>query len=269
MIHFSEIERNASEAGVPAETIEKDYCITWILAAVFSKAENADIVFYGGTAIKKAYFPDYRFSEDLDFISQDKLEIDDILGRMECLYAVVKDEANILLSTDKGTVNTDGDRSQFFITYDGFPEIGLDKRIKIDVMSKGDFLQKPVTKRLYCGYSDMKKLRTKLRVYTPEAIITDKIATILSPVRAEPRDLYDLWFLLNNYRLDLGIIRANLLKKFGYELKPEMITPNLYNELYKDRWNNRLSGQIANLPDFNKVLRETEASLKDLGTTHQ
>jgi len=264
MIHFSEIEHIASKAGVPAETIEKDYCITWILASVFSKTENTDIVFYGGTAIKKAYFPDYRFSEDLDFISQDKLEMDDILGRMERVYESVKDEANIILSTDKATVKTEGNRSQFFITYDGFPDVSMDKRIKIDVMSKGEFLQKPAAKSLHCGYSDMKKLRIKLRVYAPEAIVTDKIATILSPVRAEPRDLYDLWFLLKNCRLDLRVIRANFKKKFGYELKPEIVTPNLYNTLYKDRWNNRLSNQIANLPDFDKVLRETEVSLGDL-----
>lgn len=264
MIHFSEIERIASKAGVPAETIEKDYCITWILAALFSKTENTDIVFYGGTAIKKAYFPDYRFSEDLDFISRGKLEIDDILGRMEHVYGSVKDEANIILSTDRGTVKTEGDRSQFFITYDGFPEISLDKRIKIDVMSKGEFLQEPVTRSLHCGYSDMKKLRAKLRVYAPEAIVADKIATILSPVRAEPRDLYDLWFLLKNCRLDPRVIRADFKKKFGYELKPETVTPNLHNALYKDRWNNRLSNQIANLPDFDKVLRETEASLGDI-----
>jgi predicted nucleotidyltransferase component of viral defense system len=264
MIHFSEIEQIASKAGVPAETIEKDYCITWILAAVFLKTKNTDIVFYGGTAIKKAYFPDYRFSEDLDFISQGKLEMDDILGRMERVYEYVKDEANIILSTDKITVKTEWDRNQFFITYDGFPEVGLDKRIKIDVMSKGEFSQKPVVKSLHCGYSDMKKLRAKLRVYTPEAIVTDKIATILSPVRAEPRDLYDLWFLLKNCRLDLLAIKDNFKKKFGYELKAEIITPSLHNALYRDRWNSRLSNQIANLPDFDKVLRETETSLGNL-----
>ena len=264
MIHFSEIEQVASKTGVPADTIEKDYCITWILAAVFSKTENSDIVFYGGTAIKKAYFPDYRFSEDLDFISQDKLEIDDILGRMEHVYGYVKDEANIILSTDKATVKTQGDRGQFFITYDGFSELSLDKRIKIDIMSKGELLQKPVMKSLHCGYSDMKKSRAKLRVYAPEAIVTDKIATILSPVRSEPRDLYDLWFLLKNCRLDSRTIKANFKKKFGYELKPEMVMPNLHNALYKDRWNSRLSRQIANLPDFYKVLKETETNLEDL-----
>jgi len=261
MIHFSEIERIASESGVPTETIEKDYCITWVLAGVFSKIENTDIVFYGGTAIKKAYFPDYRFSEDLDFISQGKLEIDDILGRMNRVYGFVKDEANILLSMDRATVKTEGDRHQFFITYDGFPEISLDKRIKIDVMSKGEFLQRPVTKSLHCGYSDMKNLRTTMRVYAPEAIVTDKITTILSPVRTEPRDLFDLWFLLKNCPLDARTIRANFKKKFGYELKPETVVPNLHNALYKDRWKSRLSNQIANLPDFNKVLRETEESL--------
>jgi uncharacterized protein len=50
------------------QQIEKDYVLSWILQGI---AENESLakalVFKGGTVLKKAYFKDYRFSEDLDF----------------------------------------------------------------------------------------------------------------------------------------------------------------------------------------------------------
>jgi len=54
--------------GVRDQQIEKDYILSWILFGI-SKHEQLSkaIVFKGGTVLKKVYFNDYRFSEDLDF----------------------------------------------------------------------------------------------------------------------------------------------------------------------------------------------------------
>ena len=52
---------------IPEAVLERDYCLSWLLAGL-SKTPLTDILaFKGGTAIKKCYVPDYRFSEDLDF----------------------------------------------------------------------------------------------------------------------------------------------------------------------------------------------------------
>lgn len=48
--------------------IEKDYALSYLLAAIDQTdglAEN--LVLKGGTALKKLYFAEYRFSEDLDY----------------------------------------------------------------------------------------------------------------------------------------------------------------------------------------------------------
>ena len=262
MIHFSEIEALSSKFGVPKETIEKDYCITWLLIALARLKESKDIIFYGGTAIKKIYFPDYRFSEDLDFISLRDSKAEDILNLMERLYGFMKDKANITFSTDKETVEKQKIRVQFFAVYDGFSELSLNKRVKIDFAVNVEPFQKPILKKLYCGYSDMKGLAPKLFVYTPEAVVTDKIGTILSITRTEPRDLYDLWFLLKNCSLNFNVVKSNFKSKFGYEVDWTVIMPSLHNLMYKERWLHRLSRQITNSPDVDKVLKETEQSLK-------
>lgn len=52
--------------------IEKDYALSYILAGMASHDALAyALIFKGGTALKKLYFGDYRFSEDLDFSTID------------------------------------------------------------------------------------------------------------------------------------------------------------------------------------------------------
>ncbi len=68
MIKPGEIQIKARTEGVRDQQIEKDYVLSWILQGIaMHKALSKAIVFKGGTVLKKAYFEDYRFSEDLDF----------------------------------------------------------------------------------------------------------------------------------------------------------------------------------------------------------
>lgn len=68
MIKPGEIQKNALEAGVRDQQIEKDYVLSWILHGIALRFDFSDIFFFkGGTVLKKVYFKDYRFSEDLDF----------------------------------------------------------------------------------------------------------------------------------------------------------------------------------------------------------
>jgi len=46
--------------------VEKDYVITWLLLGISDSTLKNVLAFKGGTAFKKAYFEDYRVSEDLE-----------------------------------------------------------------------------------------------------------------------------------------------------------------------------------------------------------
>jgi len=69
VIDYFQSQRAAETAGVPPETIEKDYFIELMLFyfAKDSKLKEK-LIFRRGTALRKIYFSDYRFSEDLDFL---------------------------------------------------------------------------------------------------------------------------------------------------------------------------------------------------------
>lgn len=68
MIRKQEIMRHAKSLGLSANTVEKDYVLNWLLLGIFSNDQlNKHWIFKGGTCLKKCYFKEYRFSEDLDF----------------------------------------------------------------------------------------------------------------------------------------------------------------------------------------------------------
>ncbi len=65
MIPPGEIARFAHRASIGDKTIESDYVLTWTLLALANSPLRDRLAFKGGTALKKIYAPDYRFSEDL------------------------------------------------------------------------------------------------------------------------------------------------------------------------------------------------------------
>lgn len=105
MIKPGEIQRKANMFGVRDQQIEKDYILSWILYGI-AKHENLSktIVFKGGTLLKKVYFEDYRFSEDLNFTllnasSYSALKSNEhILSWFIDSFAFIQEEANIPLS---------------------------------------------------------------------------------------------------------------------------------------------------------------------------
>lgn len=97
MIKTREIQQKAQRDGVRDTQIEKDYVLSWILWGVARHQALAQcLVFKGGTALKKIYFDDYRFSEDLDFTLIDQqVTNDQLLAWFDQSFSTVLEAANI------------------------------------------------------------------------------------------------------------------------------------------------------------------------------
>jgi len=75
MIPHQDLRKKATELGLGVDTVEKDYVLGWMLYGVASSSVSAKLIFKGGTALSKVYFPDqWRLSEDLDFTPADGTE---------------------------------------------------------------------------------------------------------------------------------------------------------------------------------------------------
>ena len=101
MILQSEILRIAEQEGVPPDTIDKNWVLGHFLAELFrSDWAQQNLIFKGGTCLKKCYFKDYRFSEDLDFtLTNPDFVLSDKPIRTICNN--ITDKVGILLSPEK------------------------------------------------------------------------------------------------------------------------------------------------------------------------
>ena len=272
MIKPSEIQQKAREVGVRDQQIEKDYMLSWILQSVAQHKElSKAIVFKGGTVLKKIYFEDYRFSEDLDFtLLNNDIANEQIFSWFKETFEYVLEEVNIRLEIignneheDARLPNRQGGIN-FYISYVGpLGGQGNNKKVKVDISRSEKLEFKPVKKTVLLGYSDLKE--HQLLCYTLEEVLVEKMRTVMQ--RMQARDFYDIWYLLEQHGMDINLYlkefankceskkinSANFSKKFGERL-PQ----------YKGRWESSLNEQIKDLPDFDKVEREVQRHLKKL-----
>jgi len=223
MIDYSQVQRLALKNNVSPEIIEKDYFIELVLF-YFSKDSFLceDLVFRGGTALKKVYFPEYRFSEDLDFVIDNNKEIN-IYEEM-IIQILQKISSDYPIKIEKRSM-FESDRLQLFIIYDIIPDIRGVKELKLDIL-QDYYIPKHERKRLLFSYPEFENKNSVLETYALESVICDKIGRILD-VDDEPRDLYDLWYLLK-LDLDIKILKKEFKNKYGYGI----IIPNLLTQLH-------------------------------------
>lgn len=87
----------ADQWGVSPIAVIQDYAVTVVLYYLYKNNLIDDCVFKGGTSIKKIYFPDARFSVDLDFDS--KSAINDLAGYASKLEEKLNKLANSILGS--------------------------------------------------------------------------------------------------------------------------------------------------------------------------
>ena len=100
---------------IPIKTLEKDYILSWVLIGIAKSKLYNVLSFKGGTALKKFYFPDYRFSEDLDFTLLTDISIENLEKLLKGVYSLVLEISNINLSFKNKSSHKNG--YTFFINF--------------------------------------------------------------------------------------------------------------------------------------------------------
>jgi predicted nucleotidyltransferase component of viral defense system len=265
MIKPGEIQQKAYAVGVRDQQIEKDYILSWILFGI-SKSEHLSktIIFKGGTVLKKVYFEDYRFSEDLDFtLFNAEIPNEQIFAWFKEVFEFIKDEANIPLEIINNNEHEDGGIN-FYISYIGpLGGQGNNKKVKVDISRSEQLVFEPVMKDVFIGYSDLEE--HQLLCYPLEEVLVEKMRSVMQ--RMQARDFYDIWYLLEAH----GIPVEFYISEFEVKCKcKELMHTEFPKKLderlpqYKSRWLSSLSEQIKNLPAFDQVEREVQRHLKKL-----
>lgn len=263
MIKPGEIQNKAREVGVRDQQIEKDYVLSWILQGVAKHSYLSKVIaFKGGTVLKKIYFADYRFSEDLDFtLLDDAISNNLIFEWFEEVFSYIEEEANIPLELVDDNEHEDGGIN-FYIGYIGpLGGQGNNKKVKVDISRSEQLVFEPAFQDVILTYSDQEE--HSLLCYPLEEVLVEKLRSVMQ--RMQARDFYDIWYLLENHGMDVEFYA----KEFRTKCESKQVNSrDFHTKLaqrmpqYKGRWQRSMSDQIKDLPDFEQVEREAMRHLK-------
>ena len=261
MITREEMSRLSARFRINETVLEKDYVLTWILLGIEDSDLFNVLAFKGGTALKTIYFPEYRYSEDLDFTLLKEIDTEKILGSFNTLLAGISAGQGIQFSLLPEKMEIRSGSVTIYVAFVGPLQARMGKRsIKVDFTKNEKIIYKIEPRKVNSHYSDA--IEKSVMVYSLEEILVEKLCAIIG--RTEPRDIYDIWFLFDR-DLDFASI------PFAFKDKAEFkdIDPGSIGRILKNKkntiermWQTRLSGQVKDLPELEEVIRKVNRNIR-------
>jgi hypothetical protein len=255
---------------IPEAILERDYCLSWFLVGLSGTILRDILAFKGGTAIKKCYIPDYRFSEDLDFTLRNDVSFEHIQEQLDQAFSYVHQASGIRLNISRIDRHPHENSHSFFIAYEGPLPGTTGKEAKVDITIRERLVfpieTRPVLKT-YEEYTDLPN-EAIIGVYTLHEIAAEKILAIFDTARNEPRDLYDLWFLISHDFLKLRDLIDAVGQKMNFRGKDLASAREIFirkKARLKKLWEMRLASQMAELPEFDHVHRRVLREFRQSG----
>lgn len=201
-----ELRRIAGRNKIPLEIVEKDYVITLVLNEISKLEYIQKMIFKGGTCIKKIYFPDARFSVDVDFTCLENVT-ERLLGNLNKKLRGNEIENISFIDVIKEEEKKEGIR----LSVRHHDIRGHKTSIKIDLSLRDDTVNIPQSKEILNTYG---LIPFKLGAMVVEELLAEKVRAVIA--RSASRDIYDIWFLHKkgvHFHLDLVNEKLKLLKK--------------------------------------------------------
>ena len=187
---------NRKSLRYPLHIAEKDYFLALVMQIVADSPTGKTLIFKGGTALHHCYLDQYRFSEDLDFSSnKTPLSLEDVRKIFDNIdYLSIKKDylSNATIKLEK-------------LQYTG-PLIQPNS-LKVEI----DFLQNVLLPPQTLAYHNVWGVDFTVAVMDIKEICAEKIRAMSD--RARYRDFYDIYLILEKYKLDLDEIISYVRQK--------------------------------------------------------
>lgn len=252
---------------IPEAVLERDYCLSWLLVGLARSPLRDRLAFKGGTALKKCFFADYRFSEDLDFTLIEETSWEEIERDLAVVFQETRRASGVEIRLDHLDRHSHENSYTFYLAYEGPLPSARGKTVKTDITIRERIVLPIGDRPVLRGYEEYRDLPEDagLRVYSLDEVAVEKTVALLDRARNEPRDLYDLWFLTvgGHVRLpDLVEPVARKLEFRGLTLAQVGKEFTAKETRYRKLWQVRLAAQMVELPEFDAVYREVRRVLR-------
>ncbi len=274
MISGTQIKKIAAARGINPGIIERDYVLSKVLVGLSKQQRFQDnLSFKGGTALKKLFFSEWRYSEDLDFTSVEPMSPIAIMKIFIAAGSVCRKEIGLDIHAQGLNWPSEGDQKYpgyvgLKLNYTGplAKASGIKNVIKVDLTQDEPIIGKTETKRIISIYPDDPE--ASIKSYSLEEIMAEKMRSILE--RGKSRDYFDVWKLLKLYssRMSQPEVTRIFLKKCDHkQLKfnsPEDFVTKKRTELARSYWKRGLAHQMKDLPKFDFAMKELRGFLEVL-----
>jgi len=238
--------RKIHSANLPLHVIEQDYIQALFLHIIYKHSES--LVFKGGTYLKHAYGLD-RFSEDLDFtLRQPMPSLDKKFQQMADELSVFGVNATIDYIEEK-TISFNAR-----LVYNGPLYTGLERsqgHIHLELAKRNDIMHDPEWTRLFFPYPELRVI--SVLGLRKEEVLAEKLRALT--MRKKPRDLYDVWFLLNQ---QVPIDPVLFQKKMEIVHEPSVVSITVGEK----EWHRDLATLLEHPPSFEQVKTDVITLLK-------
>ncbi|HLD26539.1 MAG TPA: nucleotidyl transferase AbiEii/AbiGii toxin family protein [Patescibacteria group bacterium] len=228
MLNYDFILKKSNTSHIDRITIEREYWQLIFLQQLYVPKNSDSLFFKGGTAIR-FLFNSFRFSEDLDFTSTlTKKETESLLSYT---FNFFHKNASEQIEIKKEPVFKKFEENSLKYRFLFTPYQGSQKTsIRIDV----SFREKPqAPKKSVLVPFDYPISPYPLVVHLGSGeILAEKIRALL--VRSQPRDLFDIWFLLTQkIPIDEKIIEKKMT--LYPDIKFNINTLNQHIQMYDEK----------------------------------
>lgn len=273
------LHAQARAKGVRQDILEKDYALSYLLAAITETPGFGEwVAIKGGTALRKLYYRDHRFSEDLDFSTIKADPLPDIAGKMQ---NTAEKMATMLLERGPFTVQYEplilrephpGQQLAWLVRVQ-FPHHRQPLcRLKVEITVDEQILLPIKSRPLLHSFDET--LAVTIPVYDLAEIVAEKLRALLQSREklAENgwgasrvcRDYYDLFTVLQkegqmNRQIPELVARKCAHRKVAFASVQDFVGEDLFG-VARAEWKQQLLPFVPEAPPVEQVL----AAVKDM-----
>lgn len=267
----------AREKAVRLEILEKDYALSYLLVALAETPGLGDqIVLKGGTALRKLYYPGYRFSEDLDYST---VRLGALVADVQTMRLAIQHMTDLLLERGPFTVQFEPltlrlphpSQQIAYLVRVQFPYHRQPLcRLKVEITTDEPILLPFEYRPLLHDFPE--SLLVELSVYTLREIVAEKLRSLLQ-VREKLaergwgasrvcRDYYDLWYVLHregrmNGQIPDLVTRKCAVRQVVFDVPEDFFAQELLNTA-RSGWLQQLLPFVPDAPQVEQVLAEVQ-----------
>ncbi len=250
MLTKTQLAPIAQRQQIGLATLERDYVQTMFLYRLYTQSH--DLILKGGTCLR-IVFRSNRYSDDLDFNAGGS--VDSVRQTLQ------QTRRNLLRFGIESTTSNEWVSQQGYAFHLSFKGPLADERvtswggINIAVSLRKDGVATPVRTFLNAtawGYDDLPSFA--LTHLARSDIFAEKVRACFERKRPAPRDLYDLWLLLQTgERVNIELINQKMVRlqrRFEYRDLSSVVAQ------LQQSWDQDLKRLVPNLPPFEQVAQE-------------